>query len=57
MATKRKQKELEKVLCGDCVFWGESRIQEDDIRNGLCHEGPMLPQRKATDWCSRGKRV
>jgi len=62
MAIKRKkqekQKELEQVLCGDCIYWERLAIQEENMLvDGVCHESPILPQRKATDWCSRAKRV
>ena len=44
-----------KVLCSNCIYWEVSAIQEDNTRvNGVCHENPILPQRKATDWCSKG---
>ena len=48
----------ERIFCRDCVYWEALAHQEDSSRvNGVCHYVPALPQRKATDWCSKGEKA
>ncbi|GAG76303.1 unnamed protein product [marine sediment metagenome] len=49
-------KKSEPILCTNCRYWQQNAVQEGGILNGRCHATPLLPQRKATDWCIKGVR-